>query len=737
MYTFKKYFYALTLSFLVFVPSAHAQLKNNQISSTTQARPYYGVIMSDGNGLHFPTSSTSPTLSTVNATSTTATSTLYNLSVPGAFAMGSEYFTNFTTYVRSLFSNGSGITITAGSVALATINAGVLGAQTNGVAPTSQATSTLYGNGIGGQVLGWNNTTGGLMFVSTSSGSGVPGGSTSQVQYNGSGSVFAGVATTTHSVSGPFTVTGTIGALVGGTNSTINWTGLATTSQPSSSNLLVSNGGAGVFGVATGTVSAGSSAITVTAGRSAIGGALAIDCTAATASQAGCLGTTDYSTFNGKQAAGFQISTTSGLSVSNLAYFSTVTGTVLGGVATGTVSAGSSAITVTAGRAAIGGALAIDCAGASASQNGCLSSANFLVFNNKVATSASETAGRLAYYTTTSGTPAQIGNVATTTLTSGTGITVSSTGALVGGSNGTVSLATMNAGVLGSVTSGVAPTSQATSTIFGTGTGGQVLGWNNNTGGLAFVSTTSSGASISGGTNAMLAAWTGASTLTATGTPQVTAIIATTTTATSTFQGQVRIGTSTDASGAGNEFELAISNAVSGLGGLLINTWVNVVNAFTIKNSSGATILNIDDSTAVNGPKWGVGSTTPWGTLTSSGNGTDPVLAISSTTNQGLPNFEIDQNGRVIYSGAVPTLSAGTFMGLGNDSGGKIKTASGAGTTLTMTFSKAWTIAPTCLADFATSTASNVAASTTLTTVVFAYASVNNVVFNYNCFGTQ
>lgn len=88
----------------------------------------------------------------------------------------------------------------------------------------------------------------------------------------------------------------------GGATPNITWAGLATTSQPSSSNLLVSNGGAGVFGVATGTVSAGSSAVTVTAGRSVIGGALAIDCATAGSGQNGCLSSTNWSTFNSKQA---------------------------------------------------------------------------------------------------------------------------------------------------------------------------------------------------------------------------------------------------------------------------------------------------------------------------------------------------------------------------------------------------------------------------------------------------
>ena len=44
----------------------------------------------------------------------------------------------------------------------------------------------------------------------------------------------------------------------GGATPNITWAGLATTTQPSSSNLLVSNGGAGVFGVATTTMTASS-----------------------------------------------------------------------------------------------------------------------------------------------------------------------------------------------------------------------------------------------------------------------------------------------------------------------------------------------------------------------------------------------------------------------------------------------------------------------------------------------
>ncbi len=79
------------------------------------------------------------------------------------------------------------------SFALAALgSAGVLGAQT-AVAPTVQATSTLYGTGTGGQVLGWSNATNGLAFVATSSagGAGTPGGANKQIQFNDS-SAFGG-----------------------------------------------------------------------------------------------------------------------------------------------------------------------------------------------------------------------------------------------------------------------------------------------------------------------------------------------------------------------------------------------------------------------------------------------------------------------------------------------------------------------------------------------------------------
>lgn len=63
------------------------------------------------------TASTSATVTAHNFTaSSSATSTLPNLSVTGAISLLGEYFTNFTTYVRSLFTGGTGITLTNGDI---------------------------------------------------------------------------------------------------------------------------------------------------------------------------------------------------------------------------------------------------------------------------------------------------------------------------------------------------------------------------------------------------------------------------------------------------------------------------------------------------------------------------------------------------------------------------------------------------------------------------------------------
>lgn len=122
----------------------------------------------------------------------------------------------------------------------------------------------------------------------------------------------ASAATTTHSFSGPFTITGTIGALVGGTNSTVTYTGISTTTALNAGQVVYSTGGAGVSGVATtsatctGSVSCGtfnvfgSSPVTITSSAiTAVTGTSPIVVTGGTAiSYTGLATTTSLSSSN-------------------------------------------------------------------------------------------------------------------------------------------------------------------------------------------------------------------------------------------------------------------------------------------------------------------------------------------------------------------------------------------------------------------------------------------------------
>lgn len=168
------------------------------------------------------------------------------------------------------------------------------------------------------------------------------------------------VATSSLTINAPLTTSGTAGALVGGTAFTIDiddikaadldltditindftndanfitlsslsassplvynsgtgafsFTGLATTSQPASSNILVSNGGAGVYGVATSTLTASSP---LTGSFVQIGSGGSLGCQTASGSQAGCISSTDWTTFNNKiTALGSGWATTTGTNI--------------------------------------------------------------------------------------------------------------------------------------------------------------------------------------------------------------------------------------------------------------------------------------------------------------------------------------------------------------------------------------------------------------------------------------
>lgn len=85
----------------------------------------------------------------------------------------------------------------------------------------------------------------------------------------------------------------------GGATPNITWAGLATTSQPSSSNLLTSNGGAGVYGTATSTLTPTSP---LGGSFTQVGTGGTITCTTAASGVAGCLSNTSFDIFNNKQA---------------------------------------------------------------------------------------------------------------------------------------------------------------------------------------------------------------------------------------------------------------------------------------------------------------------------------------------------------------------------------------------------------------------------------------------------
>lgn len=201
--------------------------------------------------------------------------------------------------------------------------------------------------------------------------------------------------------------------------------------------------------------------------------------------------------------------------------------------------------------------------------------------------------------------------------------------------------------------------------------------------------------------------------------------------------GYVMIGTTTPTVGTAT-FAEVISNSIRSLGGLAINTWTNVTNAFTINNAAGTTVFNVD-TTAAN-PFLGVGTTTPWATASVVGDGTDPVFAVStSTSGNVLPNFEIDQNGHLITSGLKPTCTTSCTFGQGNDNAFRV-TSGTAVTSEVVTFAKSWgTFAPICQATEGNNTAVPilVAASSTPTTVTLTNAALTTRDIDVICEGIQ
>lgn len=112
------------------------------------------------------------------------------------------------------------------------------------------------------------------------------------------------------------------------------------------------------------------------------------------------------------------------------------------------------------------------------------------------------------------------------------------------------------------------------------------------------------------------------------------------------------------------------------------------------QNSSGAVL-----DTVSNGGNLGLGTSTPYATLSiQSGASTGDAFAVATSSGNAIGGY--DNDGHRFTSGPAPVISAcgtGTGTVVGDDQGGVITTATTA-TACTLTFSKAYRVAPYCTA---------------------------------------
>lgn len=354
-----------------------------------------------------------------------------------------------------------------------------------------------------------------------------------------------------------------------------------------------------------------------------------------------------------------------------------------------------------------------------------------------------------------------LSNDTNTYLTSNQSITLS--GVVTGSGSTAITTAFPNASAntaLANATgASAAPTFVATSTFFGAGVPGQVLGWDGTK--TVWVATSTSG----GGGVSFAWPFTPLTNFGLNTSATTTALWAqggifassSSRIASTTFAINGNVGVASDTPSSKLD--------VRGNAGLLyLKSTTNSASAFQLENSQGSTSVQFGDAdtsgvffhagTSTVGTNYadlnisattgnvGIGTTSPFAGIS--------VVVASSTATQSFPVLMLyglinnitqffigfDAAFHFILGGPTPTLSTGTFMGTANDNAGIIQTPAGSATTLTLTFARARESAASCVANFSTTT-SAIAASSTLTGVVFAFASVNNVTFSYHCFGTQ
>lgn len=513
------------------------------------------------------------------------------------------------------------------------------------------------------------------------------------------------------------------GRITAATNGTISGTGISTTSPWTIGNLayVVSNGS--VSSVSTSTLTASSP---LTGSFTQIGSGGSLGCQTASGSQAGCLSSADWTTFNGKQSL---LTGTQG----QVAYFSgtnTAVGTSSifirpsGAVGIGTTNPGSTFETMgTTSDSTSNNFIAWNSSGTNLfdirndGNIGIGSSspyANLLVVGNTAITNDVIIDTAL----TTAGEPSGNAFSATQTFTIGTTSTSAtiSSGANIVAAYGGASAAATERGFGANAVLTAAATASLTSTTNGGGLDNRAIATNASNGyGVAQMSAISGKISLTG----TLASSTSAAAFLAEN-PTLASGRLITNDYGFWVNGGSLVGTIT------NHYGLEVDSLVSGT-----NRW-------------GIYQAGTGDSNYFAG-NTGIGSTTPQAALTIvAASSTVPTTAytglvsiIAGFENTTVKLFqEIDQWGHLITSGDTPSVSGGISSVSGNDNNGTITVTGTLLTSVTLTFAHAWVTAPDCQeSDNSTAVTADIS-SISATQVVFGFsAGISTGTVWYSCKG--
>ena len=136
----------------------------------------------------------------------------------------------------------------------------------------------------------------------------------------------------------------------------------------------------------------------------------------------------------------------------------------------------------------------------------------------------------------------------------------------------------------------------------------------------------------------------------------------------------------------------------------------------------------------------GIGTTTPVSTLSVKGTAGSNLFLVASSTNAKL--YEFDVKGHTYYGGTGTTSvsSCGTSPSIirGNDTVGRVQVGSVVATSCQIDFSYPWDYPPACDGNVEGGITTGIAASSTVSSVVFTGASaLTGNIFTYQCFGIR